>query len=47
MTATFNPKGFAAVLMGDESLTIACGDMMLAGGHQLARVVTRDDSVQA
>ena len=34
MTATFQPAGFTAILMGDESLTIACGDMMLAGGHR-------------
>ncbi|MEW9918953.1 MupA/Atu3671 family FMN-dependent luciferase-like monooxygenase [Marimonas sp. MJW-29] len=46
MTATFNPAGFKAVLMGDESLTIACGDMMLAGGHSIPAVVTRDDSVR-
>ncbi|MGC1494688.1 MAG: formyltransferase family protein, partial [Sulfitobacter sp.] len=47
MTATFNATGFSAILMGDESLTIACGDMVLAGGHTLAAVVTRDDAVQA
>ncbi|MCX7559225.1 LLM class flavin-dependent oxidoreductase [Sulfitobacter sp. F26204] len=45
MTATFNPQGFSAILMGDESLTIACGDMMLAGGHSLVAVITRDASV--
>ncbi|NNE52959.1 MAG: LLM class flavin-dependent oxidoreductase [Sulfitobacter sp.] len=46
MTASFNPAAFKAILMGDESLTIACGDMLLAGGHALACVVTRDDSVR-
>ena len=46
MTAPFNPQGFSAILMGDESLTIACGDMILAGGHRIAAVVTRDDAVR-
>ncbi len=46
MTATFNPQGFTAILMGDESLTIACGDMMLAGGHTLSVVITQDDTVR-
>ncbi|MFK7837223.1 MAG: MupA/Atu3671 family FMN-dependent luciferase-like monooxygenase [Sulfitobacter sp.] len=45
MTATFNPAGFRVFLMGDESLTIACGDMILAGGHTIAGVVTRDADV--
>jgi hypothetical protein len=35
MTATFQPAGFSAILIGDESLTIACGDMILAGGHAI------------
>lgn len=46
MTATFQPAGFTAILMGDESLTIACGDMILAGGHVISAVVTRDPTVQ-
>ncbi|MFC6586848.1 formyltransferase family protein [Sulfitobacter pacificus] len=46
MTATFNPQAFDALLMGDESLTIACGDMMLAGGHRLSAVITRDATVR-
>ena len=46
MTATFNPKGFSAVLIGDESLTIACGDMILAGGHSLTAVITQDAAVR-
>jgi len=47
MTATFTPAAFSAVLMGDESLTIACGDMVRAGGHAIAAVVTRDAAVAA
>ncbi|QFT60479.1 Dimodular nonribosomal peptide synthase [Sulfitobacter sp. THAF37] len=46
MTATFQPAGFSAILIGDESLTIACGDMILAGGHGIAAVVTRDATVR-
>ncbi|MFC6638684.1 LLM class flavin-dependent oxidoreductase [Sulfitobacter sp. JBTF-M27] len=46
MTATFNPSGFTVVLMGDESLTIACGDMIRAGGHNVVAVVSRDDTVR-
>ncbi len=46
MTATFSPQGFSAILMGDESLTIACGDVILAGGHRLAAVVSQDEGVQ-
>lgn len=45
MTATFKPSGFSAILIGDESLTIACGDMVIAGGHQIDAVVTRDADV--
>lgn len=47
MTASFNPSGISAILMGDESLTIACGDMILAGGHRIAAVVTRDAAVES
>ena len=47
MTASFTPRPFTAILMGDESLTIACGDMVRAGGHALAAVVTRDAAVRA
>jgi natural product biosynthesis luciferase-like monooxygenase protein len=46
MTASFNPAPLTAILMGDESLTIACGDMLLAGGHRIAAVVTRDAAVK-
>ncbi|WP_269084955.1 formyltransferase family protein, partial [Sulfitobacter sp. HI0076] len=47
MTASFKTEPFSALLMGDESLTIACGDMLLAGGHRIAAVITRDDAVRA
>lgn len=46
MTATFQTAPFTALLMGDESLTIACGDMLLAGGHRVAAVITRDAAVR-
>ena len=46
MTAAFQTAPLATLLMGDESLTIACGDMLLAGGHQIAAVVTRDAAVR-
>ncbi len=46
MTASFNPAAFTAILMGEESLTIACGDMLLAGGHQLVAVVSTDAQVR-
>ncbi len=46
MTATFNPAAFSAILMGDESLTIACGNMVLAGGHTITAVVTLDQAVR-
>ena len=46
MTASFSANPFSALLMGDESLTIACGDMLLAGGHQIAAVISRDDTVR-
>ncbi|KIN64468.1 Non-ribosomal peptide synthetase [Sulfitobacter noctilucicola] len=46
MTATFSPQGFSALLIGDESLTIACGDMMLSGGHRLEAVITGDATVR-
>lgn len=46
MTVPFNPAAISVLLMGQESLTIACGDMMLAGGHQIAAVVSADATVQ-
>ncbi|WP_431358117.1 formyltransferase family protein [Sulfitobacter albidus] len=47
MTATFNPNAFSCIIAGDESLTIACGDRVLSGGHRVAAVVTRDADVRA
>lgn len=47
MTASFNPAAFTCVIAGDESLTIACGDRILSGGHQIAGIVTRDADVRA
>ncbi|MEX3315952.1 MupA/Atu3671 family FMN-dependent luciferase-like monooxygenase [Sulfitobacter sp. PS-8MA] len=46
MTAAFQTIPLTTLLMGDESLTIACGDMVLAGGHQIAAVITRDAAVR-
>ena len=46
MTATFKPSGLTAILVGDESLTVACGDMLRAGGHGIAAVVSRDATVR-
>ncbi|MDF3414225.1 LLM class flavin-dependent oxidoreductase [Sulfitobacter sp. M57] len=46
MTVPFNSQAFDAFLMGDESLTIACGDMILAGGHRLSGVITCDATVR-
>jgi natural product biosynthesis luciferase-like monooxygenase protein len=47
MTAATNKSAFSAILMGDESLTIACGDMILAGGNMMSAVVTQDNAVAA
>jgi natural product biosynthesis luciferase-like monooxygenase protein len=38
---------FTAILFGDESLTIACGDLLLSRGHRISSVVTRDAQVEA
>jgi natural product biosynthesis luciferase-like monooxygenase protein len=46
MTVPFNSSATRAILIGDESLTIACGDIMLSGGHQITHVVSRDDTVR-
>ena len=46
MTPPFNPAALSVLLMGQESLTIACGDMLLAGGHRIAAVVSADATVQ-
>jgi len=46
MTATFNPSAFSCVILGDQSLTIACADMIVAGGHHVLAVVTTDADVR-
>ena len=46
MTAPFNPAAISVLLMGQESLTIACGGILLAGGHRIAAVVTQDATEQ-
>ena len=46
MTARFPPAAFSAILMGDASLTIAWGDLVLAAGHILHAVVTQDAAVR-
>jgi methionyl-tRNA formyltransferase len=46
MTAPFNPAAFSCVILGDQSLTIACGDMIVSGGHRVEAVVTTDDDVR-
>ncbi len=47
MTAPFNADAFSCVILGDQSLTIACADMIVAGGHSVAAVVTTDADVRA
>ncbi|MEM6941125.1 MAG: MupA/Atu3671 family FMN-dependent luciferase-like monooxygenase [Pseudomonadota bacterium] len=47
MTAPFNPAAISAVLIGDQSLTIACGDLLIAGGHKVEAVVTQSSEVEA
>ena len=46
MTARFPTAAFSAILIGDASLTIACGDLVLAAGHILHAVVTQDAAVR-
>ncbi|MCX7566454.1 LLM class flavin-dependent oxidoreductase [Sulfitobacter sp. F26169L] len=46
MTAPFNADPFSCVILGDQSLTIACGDMIVAGGHTVVAVVTTDADVR-
>ncbi|WP_299411825.1 MupA/Atu3671 family FMN-dependent luciferase-like monooxygenase [uncultured Sulfitobacter sp.] len=47
MTAPFNSAAFSCVILGDQSLTIACADMIVAGGHSIAAVVSTDTDVRA
>ncbi|MEM9579120.1 MAG: MupA/Atu3671 family FMN-dependent luciferase-like monooxygenase [Pseudomonadota bacterium] len=37
---------FSAVLVGNESLTIACGKALIARGHQITAVITHDVGVR-
>ncbi|WP_282093997.1 MupA/Atu3671 family FMN-dependent luciferase-like monooxygenase [Epibacterium ulvae] len=37
---------FSSVLIGDESLLIGCGDALLARGHLITNVVSRDENIQ-
>lgn len=46
MTAPVNRNAISCVLAGDESLTIGCGDIVLAGGHRIVAVVTTDADVR-
>jgi natural product biosynthesis luciferase-like monooxygenase protein len=46
MTAPFNTAAFSCVILGDQSLTIACADAVVAGGHRVAAVVTMDGDVR-
>jgi natural product biosynthesis luciferase-like monooxygenase protein len=45
MTAPFNAASYSCVILGDQSLTIACADMVVAGGHTVAAVVSTDADV--
>tara|TARA_R110002020_G_scaffold67179_11_gene176534 strand:- start:4702 stop:9180 length:4479 start_codon:yes stop_codon:yes gene_type:complete len=47
MTAPLNNVAFSCVILGDESLTIACADMIVSGGHRVVAVVSTDADVQA
>lgn len=38
---------FSVLLIGNESLTIQCGEMLLARGHRLSAVVSRNADVRA
>ena len=46
MTAPFNAASYSCVILGDQSLTIACADMIVAGGHTVAAVVSTDADVR-
>ena len=37
---------FSTYLIGNETLTRQCGEMLLARGHRLAAVVTRNADVR-
>ena len=46
MTAPLNNVAFSCVILGDESLTIACADMIVSGGHRVVAVVSTDADVR-
>jgi len=46
MTSPINPAAFSCVILGDQSLTIACADMIVAGGHTVIAVVSTDADVR-
>ncbi|MEH6521671.1 MupA/Atu3671 family FMN-dependent luciferase-like monooxygenase [Sulfitobacter sp.] len=46
MTAPFNAASYSCVILGDQSLTIACADMIVAGGHTVAALVSTDADVR-
>ncbi|WP_298857711.1 MupA/Atu3671 family FMN-dependent luciferase-like monooxygenase [uncultured Sulfitobacter sp.] len=46
MTAPFNAAAYSCVILGDQSLTIACADTIIAGGHNVVAVVTTDEDVR-
>ena len=47
MTAPLNHAAFSCVILGDESLTIACADLIVSGGHRVVAVVSTDADVRA
>ena len=40
-------SNFSTLLIGNESLAIQCGDVLLSQGHTVCAVVTRNASVAA
>jgi len=42
--SNFGPQ-FSAVLIGNESLAIQCGEMLREAGHSIAAVVTRNPDI--
>jgi natural product biosynthesis luciferase-like monooxygenase protein len=46
MTIPSNPAAFSCVILGDQSLTIACAGMIVAGGHRVVAMVTTDADVR-
>ena len=47
MNNSFTPDRLGFALVGDESLTIACGDILLDAGHWIGCVITRAPAVRA